>query len=177
MTEGTLFSNRSHSDLLRRRPAYLKSGARSRCLQVPRLWASRWCRSTCHFGLFVHVGCTAESHCDRALFKMTVNSKLRGYHICRMQVVSSKHLWPTRFDISMRQYARIVHGWVLSIGLKLTAYGAHSMRRTNVTQIYRKTGNLRAVQFLLGHIKMHSMVRYLGVDLEDTVAVSCAIES
>jgi site-specific recombinase XerC len=107
---------------------------------------------------------------------MTVNSKLRGYHICRMQAVSSKHLWPTRFDISMRQYARIVHGWVPSIGLELTAYGTHSMVRTNVTQIYKKIGNLRAVQFLLGHIKMHSMVTYFGVDLEDTVAIPDASE-
>ena len=50
------------------------------------------------------------------------------------------------------------------------------MRRTKVTQIYKKTGNLRAVQLLLGHAKMDSTVRYLGVELEDALAISEAIE-
>ncbi|WP_281356697.1 tyrosine-type recombinase/integrase [Parasulfitobacter algicola] len=55
-------------------------------------------------------------------------------------------------------------------------YGTHSMRRTKVTQIYKKTGNLRAVQLLLGHTKMDSTVRYLGVELEDALAIAEAIE-
>ena len=75
-----------------------------------------------------------------------------------------------------RQYARIVRDWVTSIGLEATAYGTHSMRRTKVTQIYKKTGNLRAVQLLLGHTKMDSTVRYLGVELEDALAIAEAIE-
>ena len=65
---------------------------------------------------------------------------------------------------------------VTSIVLKKITYGTHSMRRTKVTQIYKKTGNLRAVQLLLGHTKMDSAVRYLGVELEDALAISEAIE-
>lgn len=70
-------------------------------------------------------------------------------------MVGSEYLWPARlcerFHISTRQYVRIVRDRVMSIGLEATAYSTHSMRRTKVTQIYKKTGNLRAVQFLLGH--------------------------
>ena len=95
-------------------------------------------------------------------------------------MVGSEYLWPGRFQerlhISTRQYSRIVRHWVSSIGLEVTAYGTHSMRRTKVTQIYKKTGNLRAVQLLLGHTKMDSTVRYLGVELEDALAISGAIE-
>ena len=63
-----------------------------------------------------------------------------------------------------------------SIGLEPSAFGTHSMRRTKVAQIYRKTGNLRAVQLLLGHTKMDSTVRYLGVELEAALAISEAVE-
>ncbi|WP_370275699.1 tyrosine-type recombinase/integrase [Hyphomonas atlantica] len=91
-------------------------------------------------------------------------------------MVGSEYLWPGRFHerlhISTRQYARIVRDWVTSIGLEAT----HSMRRTKVTQIYKKTGNLRAVQLLLGHTKMDSTVRYLGVELEDALVISESIE-
>lgn len=66
--------------------------------------------------------------------------------------------------------------WVLSIGLEPSAYGNHSMRRTKVAQIYKKTGNLRAVQLLLGHTKMDSTVRYLGVDLDDALSLSERID-
>lgn len=86
-------------------------------------------------------------------------------------MVGSEYLWPGRFHarlhISTRQYARIVRERVSSIGLEATAYGTHTMRRTKVTQIYKKTGKLRAVQLLLGHTKMDSTVQYLGVELED----------
>jgi len=95
-------------------------------------------------------------------------------------MIGSSHLWPGRFHdrphISTRQYARLVRLWVQSIGLEPSAYGTHSMRRTKVAQIYRKTGNLRAVQLLLGHTKMDSTVRYLGVELEDALAISEAVE-
>lgn len=91
-------------------------------------------------------------------------------------MIGSEYLWPGRFHerlhISTRRYARLVRGWVNSIGLEPTSYGTHSMRRTKVAQIYRKTGNLRAVQLLLGHTKMDSTVRYLGVELEDALAIS-----
>ncbi len=96
-------------------------------------------------------------------------------------MIGSEYLWPGRFHeplhISTRQYARIVRDWVTSIGLEASAYDTHSMRRTKVTQIYKKTGNLRAVQLLLGHIKMDSTVRYLGVELEDALAISIANET
>lgn len=95
-------------------------------------------------------------------------------------MVGSEFLWPGRFHdrphISTRQYARLVRDWVRSIGLEPSSYGTHSMRRTKVAQIYRKTGNLRAVQLLLGHTKMDSTVRYLGVELEDALAIAEAVE-
>ena len=75
-----------------------------------------------------------------------------------------------------RQYYRLVHRWVDSIGLKSIFYGTHSMRRTKVTQIYRKTGNLRAVQFLLGHTKLESTVRYLGIEVDDALHIAEQIE-
>ncbi|SLN38746.1 site-specific tyrosine recombinase XerC [Roseovarius albus] len=95
-------------------------------------------------------------------------------------MVGSEYLWPGRFHerlhISTRQYARLVREWVKSIDLEPSSYGTHSMRRTKVSQIYKKTGNLRAVQLLLGHTKMDSTVRYLGVELEDALAISESVE-
>lgn len=89
-------------------------------------------------------------------------------------------LFPSRKDsskhLSTRQYARLVDEWVLSIGLQKSAYGTHTMRRTKATLIYRKTGNLRAVQFLLGHTKIDSTVRYLGVEVEDALELAESIE-
>ena len=66
--------------------------------------------------------------------------------------------------------------WVTSIGLEASAHGAQSMRRTKVAQIYKKTGNLRTVQLLLGHTKMDSTVRYIGVDFDDSLAFSEGID-
>lgn len=90
------------------------------------------------------------------------------------------YLWPGRYrdypHISTRQYARLLKQWVRSIGLEPSAYGTHSLRRTKVAEIYRKTGNLRAVQLLLGHTKMDSTVRYLGVELEDALSISEGVE-
>ena len=96
------------------------------------------------------------------------------------EMIGCEYLWPSRLHasphLSTRQYARIMRDWVLSIGLEPSAYGTHSMRRTKVAQIYKKTGNLRAVQLLLGHTKMHSTVRYLGVDLDDALSLSEGID-
>jgi integrase len=95
-------------------------------------------------------------------------------------MIGQEFLWPGRFHeplhISTRQYSRLVREWVKSIGLEPSAYGTHSMRRTKVSQIYKKTGNLRAVQLLLGHTKMDSTVRYLGVELVDALAIAEAVE-
>ena len=91
-----------------------------------------------------------------------------------------RYLFPSRFrkqpHISTRQYARIVHRWVERAGLDSSAYGTHSMRRTKPAQIYRKTGNLRAVQLLLGHTKLESTVRCLGIEVDDALAISEQIE-
>ena len=78
--------------------------------------------------------------------------------------------------LSTRQYARIVQDWVASIGLNPATYGTHSLRRTKAAVIYRKTGNLRAVQLLLGHTKLESTVRYLGVDVDDALEISSGID-
>jgi integrase len=89
-------------------------------------------------------------------------------------------LFPSRFHdqphITTRQYARIVHRWVERAGLDSTAYGTHSMRRTKAAQIYKKTGNLRAVQLLLGHTKLESTVRYLGIEVDDALSISEQVE-
>jgi integrase len=74
-------------------------------------------------------------------------------------------LFPSRRSpkqsLATRQYARLVDKWVTSIGLDATRFGTHSLRRTKASLIYRRTGNLRAVQLLLGHTKIESTVRYL----------------
>ncbi|CAH0356971.1 MAG: tyrosine-type recombinase/integrase [Sphingobium sp.] len=74
--------------------------------------------------------------------------------------------------MSTRQYARLVDEWVTGIGLPSEDYGTHSMRRTKASIIYKATGNLRAVQILLGHTKIESTVRYLGVDVEDALTLA-----
>jgi integrase len=85
-------------------------------------------------------------------------------------------VFPSRLDhadhIGTRQYARLVDEWVTAIGLRKEEYGTHSLRRTKASIIYKQTGNLRAVQILLGHTKIESTVRYLGVDVEDALALS-----
>jgi site-specific recombinase XerC len=94
----------------------------------------------------------------------------------RRGAVTAEYLFPSRFatrpHISTRQYARIVQKWVASAGLDGSAYGTHSMRRTKAAQIYKKTGNLRAVQLLLGHTKLESTVRYLGIEVDDALSIS-----
>jgi integrase len=86
---------------------------------------------------------------------------------------SRKH---TGHHLSTRQYFRLLKRWVAQIGLPPAAYGTHSMRRTKVSMLYRKTGNLRACQLLLGHTKLESTVRYLGVELDDALELSEALE-
>jgi integrase len=73
--------------------------------------------------------------------------------------------------MTTRQYARLVSEWIGSIGLDPRLFGTHSLRRTKATLIYRRTGNLRAVQLLLGHTKIESTVRYLGIEVDDALAI------
>jgi len=88
----------------------------------------------------------------------------------------SDYLFKSRFKssvhISTRQYARIVESWVSQIGLDPAAYGTHSMRRTKASLIYKRTKNLRAVQLLLGHSKLESTVRYLGIEVDDALEMA-----
>jgi integrase len=74
--------------------------------------------------------------------------------------------------LTTRQYARLVSAWTGMIGLDASLYGTHSLRRTKATLIYRKTGNLRAVQLLLGHSKVESTVRYLGIEVDDALLIA-----
>ena len=100
--------------------------------------------------------------------------------VCRPEMLGCIFLFPSRFHdrphISTRQYARLVRDWVSAIGLDPSGYGTHSLRRTKAALIYRKTGNLRAVQLLLGHTKVDSTVRYLGVELEDALSIAERID-
>jgi site-specific recombinase XerC len=90
------------------------------------------------------------------------------------------YVFPSRLDhtehLSSRQYARLVDEWVVGIGLRPEEYGTHSLRRTKASIIYKATGNLRAVQILLGHTKIESTVRYLGVDVEDALTLAESTE-
>jgi integrase len=86
------------------------------------------------------------------------------------------YLFPSRIrrspHLSTQQYARIVEAWVTEIGLDAAAYGTHTMRRTKASLIYRRTKNLRAVQLLLGHSKLESTVRYLGIEVDDALEMA-----
>ncbi|KRR15044.1 tyrosine-type recombinase/integrase [Bradyrhizobium retamae] len=75
-------------------------------------------------------------------------------------------------SLTTRQYARLLGEWIASVGLDLHLFGTHSLRRTKATLIYRRTGNLRAVQLLLGHTKIESTVRYLGIEVDDALAIA-----
>ncbi|MBW4657015.1 MAG: tyrosine-type recombinase/integrase [Kaiparowitsia implicata GSE-PSE-MK54-09C] len=85
-------------------------------------------------------------------------------------------LFPSRSrhgeHVTTRQYGRLLDNWVALIGLDSALYGTHSLRRTKVALIYKRTGNLRACQLLLGHTKLESTVRYLGIEVDDALLLS-----
>lgn len=89
----------------------------------------------------------------------------REDYLFKSRVRKSLHL-------STRQYARIVESWVSAIGLNPEDYGTHTLRRTKASHIYRRTKNLRAVQILLGHTKLESTVRYLGIEVDDALEMA-----
>lgn len=110
-------------------------------------------------------------------FELTEDTRIAvAAWITKANLKSEQHLFPSRLQnsqhVSTRQYARIVHQWVAAIGLDPAAYGTHTMRRTKATLIYRRTKNLRAVQLLLGHTKLESTVRYLGIEVDDALEIS-----
>lgn len=92
------------------------------------------------------------------------------------ELSASSYLFPSQLHSSMhlstRQYSRMVESWVAGIGLDSTAYGTHSLRRTKASLIYRRTKNIRAVQLLLGHAKLESTVRYLGIEVDDALEIA-----
>ena len=96
--------------------------------------------------------------------------------IRRASLTTNDFLFPSRIHesphLSTRQYSRIVHAWVNEIGLDAAAYGTHTLRRTKASLIYRRTKNLRAVQLLLGHSKLESTVRYLGIEVDDALEMA-----
>ncbi len=99
-----------------------------------------------------------------------------GAWIAHAGLKSESSQFPSRLHGSMhlstRQYARIVDSWVRQLGLDKASYGTHTMRRTKATLIYRRTKNLRAVQLLLGHTKLESTVRYLGIEVNDALEMA-----
>ena len=100
-------------------------------------------------------------------------------HLSQRRETPSSFLFPGRGSgehLSTRQHARLLAGWLTMIGLDPCFYGTHSLRRTKATLIYKKTGNLRAVQLLLGHTKIESTVRYLGIEVDDALAVAEQID-
>jgi len=110
-------------------------------------------------------------------FEMTEQTReaVDGYIMAKQ-----KHLGDYLFEsrgrpdrcISTRQYSRLVSSWISGIGLDPRQFGTHSLRRTKATLIYRRTGNLRAVQLLLGHTKIESAVRYLGIEVDDALTIA-----
>jgi integrase len=96
--------------------------------------------------------------------------------IAEATVTAGDYLFPSPqhpgAHLSTRQYARLVKGWVGLMGADPELYGTHSLRRTKATLIYRRTKNLRAVQLLLGHRKIESTVRYLGIEVDDALEMA-----
>lgn len=96
--------------------------------------------------------------------------------VAKAQLMPGKYLFPSRMSrsphISRRQYSKIVKSWVARIGLDPRDYSTHTMRRTKATLIYERTKNLRAIQLLLGHTKLESTVRYLGIEVDDALEMS-----
>lgn len=95
--------------------------------------------------------------------------------VARCDLCSTSYLFPGRGDerhLSVRQYSRIVKNWVRCIGLDQSRYGTHSLRRAKAKLVYKRTENIRAIQLLLGHTKLESTVRYLGIEVDDALEIS-----
>jgi site-specific recombinase XerC len=139
-------------------------------------------------GLKVHDVCHGDQVASRAIVVQHKTQRLVQFEITqaardavqawikRAGLRAEDYLFPSRLHDSLhlgtRQYARILGHWVDELGLHRADYGTHSMRRTKATLIYRRTKNLRAVQLLLGHSKLESTVRYLGIEVDDALEIS-----
>jgi integrase len=107
--------------------------------------------------------------------RQAVDDYLRVANRKRGDFLFAAQRQPNR-GLSIRQYARLVGDWIGGIGLDPCLFGTHSLRRTKATLIYRRTDNLRAVQLLLGHTKIESTVRYLGIEVDDALAIAEQID-
>ena len=109
-------------------------------------------------------------------FELTEQTRLAiDEYLAARRRRSGDYLFSGRQDgrcLTTRQYARLVSAWIGGVGLDRLLFGTHSLRRMKATLIYRRTGNLRAVQLLLGHTKIESTVRYLGIEVDDALAIS-----
>jgi len=168
--------------------AYLKVDSRIRELALFNLGIDSKLRGCDLVALKVRDVCHGEQVASRATivqhktqrpvqFEITPSTREAVQRwIKRAELRSEDFLFPSRVHssphLSTRQYARILEGWVEELGLDPADYGTHSMRRTKATLIYKRTKNLRAVQLLLGHSKLESTVRYLGIEVDDALEIS-----
>jgi site-specific recombinase XerD len=139
----------------------------------------RHARSRPNYPCQIH-GCSTE---DRATGSFEITADARGSLFARLERRGGSvddFAFPSRVNpaghLSTRQYARLADEWVEAIGLRPEEYGTHSLRRMKASIIYKATGNLRAIQILLGHSKIENTVRYLGVDVDDALSLSEATE-
>jgi len=110
-------------------------------------------------------------------FELTEQTREAVYdYLKSVPTETGGYLFPSRVHdgahLSTRQYARLLRNWLGEIGLDPSIHGTHSLRRTKATMIYKRTGNLRAVQILLGQTRIESTVRYLGVEIDDALAIA-----
>lgn len=132
----------------------------------------------CHGGMMVTRAMVMQQKTGRPVqFEITQMARESVQAWIRHANLSpSDYLFPSRVadspHLSTRQYARIVHRWAEDAGLESGSYGTHTMRRTKASLIYRRTRNLRAVQLLLGHTKLESTVRYLGIEVDDALEIA-----
>ena len=160
----------------RQRPRVIQSCHRQQATRLRFGWTSRaryrpWPQD------HVQGNCYAAKTHRPVQFELTEQTRdAVAAWIAKAGLSSEQHLFQSRLKnsphITTRQYARIVHQWVGAIGLDPAAYGTHTMRRTKATLIYRRTKNLRAVQLLLGHSRLESTVRYLGIEVDDALEIS-----
>jgi len=135
-------------------------------------------RDVCHGDQIAHRAIVMQQKTQRPVqFEITeLTRETLGAWINQAGLRSDDFLFPSRIHdsphLGTRQYARILEGWIGELGLDRAAYGTHSIRRTKATPIYRRTKNLRAVQLLLGHTKLESTVRYLGIEVDDALEIA-----
>jgi site-specific recombinase XerD len=135
-------------------------------------------RDICHGNQVASRAIVMQQKTQRPVqFKITAPTRdvLQNW-ISQTRLTPEDYLFPSRIHgsphLGTRQYARILNGWVKELGLDPAEYGTHSIRRTKPTLIYRRTKNLRAVQLLLGHLKLESTVRYLGIEVDDALEMA-----